>query len=155
MTTLEAKDPDRDTEYAIDARRLAYAEMRRDWPYAQGAITKAPRHTGLYYEATTAGETKAHWPDLPRAAGQTVTDGSVVWTARAPSSATLPTISSVTWTVDPTGALSVASERIDSGIVYPTLSGGTDGAEYELTAHITWSNGQVEDLTVTIPVAHR
>ena len=155
MTTLEAKDPGTDTEYAIDARRLAYQEMRRDWPYDAGVFVKAPRHTGFYYESTTAGETKHNWPDLPRAAAETVTDGSVVWTARRPEDATLPTISGVTWSVDPAGALAVDSERIEGGIVYPTLTGGTDGVDYELTAHITWSTGQAEDLTVTIPVAPR
>jgi hypothetical protein len=155
VTTLDTKDPDRDAEYAIDARRLAYAEMRRDWPYEAGAFVKSPRHTGFYYECTTAGETKHNWPDLPRAANQTVADGSVVWTARLPSAATLPTISTVTWDVDPAGELAVDSERIEGGIVYPTLTGGVDGESYELTAHVTWSNGQVDDVTVTIPVAHR
>lgn len=152
MSDLGAKDPNTDTEYAIDARRLAYSEMRRGWPYAAGVIVRAPRHTGFYYEATTAGETKHNWPDLPRAAAQTVADGSVVWTARHPDDAELPTISSVTWAVDPTGDLAVDSERIEGGIVYPTLTGGTAGVEYELTATITWSTGQVEDLTVTVPV---
>jgi len=151
-TTLDAKDPDVDTEYAIDARRLAYQEMRRDWPYDAGKFVKAPRHTGFYYECTTAGETKHNWPDLPRAAAQTVQDGSAVWTARHPDDAELPTISGVTWDVDPVGELAVDSERIEGGIVYPTLTGGADGEDYELTAHITWSIGQVDDITVTIPV---
>ncbi len=155
MTTLDAKDPNVDTRYSIDARRLAYQEMRRSWPYATGQFVRAPRHTGLYYEATTAGETKHNWPELPRAAAETVTDGSVVWTARHPSSATLPTISSVTWTVSPSGELSVDSSSIEGGIVYPTLADGEDGTDYELTAHITWSTGQIDDVTVTIPVAEQ
>lgn len=148
---VNPKDPDVDTEYAIDARRLAYQEMRRSWPYAITQIVKAPRHTGFYYEATTAGETKQNWPDFPRAEAETVTDGSVVWTARHPSSSDLPTISSVTWTVSPSG-LTVDSERIDGGIVYPTVADGTDGVDYEITAHITWSTAQVDEVTVTVPV---
>jgi hypothetical protein len=150
MTTLAPKDPDTDIEYAIDARRLVYAEMRRDWPYEAGAITKAPRHTGYYYEATTAGETKHNWPTLPRAALETVSDGSVVWTARHPDDSALASVASVAWSVD--DGISVVAERFESGIIYPTLSGGTDGVDYDLTARITWSTGQVEDVTVTIPV---
>lgn len=154
-TTLDSKDPNTDTEYAIDARRLAYSDMRRDWPYASGAITKALQHTGFYYEATIGGETAHRSPPLPRTEDGTVRDGTVEWTARHPDSVSLPTISSVTWEVDPPGALDVDSERIEGGIVYPTLTGGTDGVEYELTAHLEWSTGQVDDVTVTIPVEQR
>lgn len=151
MTTLDAKDPDRDRAYAIDARWLAYGELRRDWPYSAGTFLKAPRHTGFYYEVTTPGETKHNWPDLPRAAGQTVQDGSCVLTARHPNDATLPSISSVSWAVTPSG-LSVLSEVISGGIVEPTVSGGVDGVDYEVTAHIQWSTGQEDDITLTIPV---
>jgi hypothetical protein len=145
------KDPNVDTEYEIDYRKLVAQEMRRDRPYSVGAIVKAPRHTGFYYECTTAGETKFNWPDLPRAAGVTVADGSVVWTARLPSSSALPTISSVTWDVEPAG-LEVDSERIEGGIVFPTFTGGVAETLYEFTAHLVWSTGQREDVTGTVLV---
>jgi hypothetical protein len=151
VTTLGPKDPDVDTEYGIDARYLAYQEIRRSWPYGLGTVGRAPRHTGFYYEATTAGETKQHWPDFPREAGGTVEDGSVVWTAKHPNDVSLPSIASVSWAVSPSG-LTVGSERLDGGIVYPTLEDGVDGVDYEVTAHLTWSNGQQDDITVTIPV---
>lgn len=151
MTSTLTKDPDRDTRYEIDARRLVYGEMRRDRPYTAGSIVKAPRHTGYYYECTEAGETKHHWPDLPRADEETVQDGSVEWTARHPSSASLPAVSSVSWAVDPTG-LTVPSHDIEGGLIFPTFSGGTAGESYEVTATITWSTGQVDDLTLTLEV---
>lgn len=153
MTTLRAKDPNTDTEYAIDARQAVIGTARREWPYALGSIVKAQRHTGFYYEATTAGETKAHWPTFPVESDETLQDGSVIWTCKHPDDASLPTLSSVTWTISPTGELAVASQRLEGGIVYPTFEDGIVDVEYEVTAHITWSTGQEDDVTVTIPVA--
>lgn len=147
-----SKDPDQDVTLEIDVRSLAYGEMRRSRPYTTNTFVRAPRHTGFYYECTTAGDTKAHWPDLPRAAGETVTDGSVVWTARHPSSATLPSISSVTWAVDD-AALSVDSESVVGGLVFPTLSGGSAGVTYIVTATVTWSTGQIDDVSFYVEVA--
>lgn len=160
MNVLAAKDPNADTEYAIDARAAIITAVRRDWPYSEGAVVKHPRHKGYYYEATMAGETSYAWPETlgsswPVEEGLTVVDGSVEWTARHPSSTDLPTISSVSWDVDPSGDLSVDSDRIDGGIVYPKLTGGADGMTYEVTAHITWSTGQRDDITVVIPVAQQ
>ena len=145
------KDPDQDVTLEIDVRNLAYGEMRRGRPYTTGTFVRAPRHTGFYYECTTAGDTKAHWPELPRAAAETVTDGSVVWTARHPNDATLPTISSVTWAVDD-AALSVDSESVVGGLVFPVLSGGLAGVTYTVTATVTWSTGQVDDVSFYVEV---
>lgn len=152
MNTLDPKAPNTPTEYAIDVRRTAYTPMRRDWPYQLGAVVRAPLHTGFYYQCTSPGETGAYAPRLPRAEGETVQDGSVEWTARHPSGASLPAVSSVDWIIDPAGELTVPNTRIDGGILYPTFSGGVAGQSYEVTARVTWSNGQVEDVTVIIPV---
>lgn len=153
MTTLSPKDPNTPTEYAIDPRRLAYPMMMRDWPYEEGAVVRAPQHTGWYYECTTPGETGHHYPRLPRADGETVQDGSVTWTAKHPQNALVPIVISVEWIITPAGELTVQSHRIENGILYPTLVGGVDGREYEVTARVTWSTPQQEDITVTIPVA--
>lgn len=155
MNVLDPKDPNVPTRYAIDVRRIAISTMRRDWPYSQGEVARAPVHTGFYYECTKAGETRGHHTALPRADGETVLDGSVEWTARDPSSVSLPNVSGVEWFVDPAGELAVASEDITNGILYPLLTGGVAGSQYALTARVTWSTGQAEDVTVVIPVEHR
>lgn len=146
-----SKDPDQDITLELDVRSLAYGEMRRGRPYSTGTFVRAPRHTGFYYECTTAGETKAHWPDLPRAATETVTDGSVVWTARHPSDATLPSISDVAWEVS-AAALAVDSETISGGLIFPVLSGGVAGVTYTVTATVTWSTGQIDDVSFYVEV---
>src|SRR5687767_4775396 len=112
---LDAKDPDHDTEYAIDARSEVIVELRRDWPYDLGAIAKSKPFNGFYLECTQAGETEFRSPTLPSTDGATVRDGSVMWTVRHPSSSSLPSISSVSWAVSPAG-LTVASERTELGI---------------------------------------
>jgi hypothetical protein len=58
---------------------------------------------GFYAECTTAGMAAASEPRWPTTAGATVTDGSVVWTMRAPSSVTLPTITAHTYVITPAG----------------------------------------------------
>lgn len=154
MNTLDPKDPNTPTEYAIDVRRTVYAPMLRDWPYPQGAVVRAKIHTGFYYECTQAGETSAYEPRLPRADGEKVRDGSLEWTARHPANAALPSIQLVDWIVEPAGELTVTNTRVEGGIVYPTFSGGEAGSSYQVTARVTWSTGQVEDVTVVIPVAN-
>jgi len=156
MNVLDPKDPNTPTRYAIDVRRTAIATMRRDWPYEPGEVARAPLHTGWYYECVEAGETASSWPVFPRAAGETLRDGSVLWQTRHPSEVSLPSIASVEWFIDPPGELAVQAEEISNGILYPLLTGGRDGQRYELTARVEWSpTGQVEDVTVIIPVAHR
>lgn len=149
---LEAKDPNHDTEYALDARSLVTGPVLLEWPYGTGAIFKAQRHTGFYYEVTVAGETPANYPQQwPRADGEVFTFGSTEITTRHPGSSSLPSVSSIEWAVDDSD-LSVSDTRIENAIVYPMLAGGVGGVDYELTATITWSNGAVDDVTVVIPV---
>ncbi len=152
--TSYSKDPDRDVVCELDARSVVSGVMRRDRPYVGGSIVKAPRHEGYYYECTTAGETSFYWPALPRTANATCVDGSVVWTARSPSSANLPTVSSVAWAVSPSG-LTVPTHYVEGGLIFPTFSGGAAGVSYEVTATITWSTGQVDDVTLTVDVAQQ
>lgn len=151
--TLAPKDPDSAQEYAIDARVHVVPPARRKWPYDSLDVVRGSQmHTGFYYVCTQAGETGHKHPVWPRADGETVADGSVIWTCRAPASAGLPAISTVVWDG---GGLTVDSQRIDDGVAYVTLSGGVAGTSYEVTARITWNNGHADDYTITIPVSEQ
>lgn len=58
--------------------------------YAAGACVKpttSPAGSPLYYECTTAGTSAAVQPAWPSTPGSTITDGTVVWTARDEGSA--------------------------------------------------------------------
>lgn len=148
--TLEAKDPDVNAEYGIDFHDQIVTEALRRTFFSAGAILFFPRDTGWYYEVTTAGKTGQNYPDsLPRAAGQTIVDGSCVLTCRHPTGI-LPTISSAAWTL-PSG-ITLASQRQDGLVAYATLAGGTDGVDYDITCRLTPSSGNPIDKTITVPV---
>lgn len=151
MSTVDEKDPDVSAEYWVDFHDAIVQEANRRTEFAAAVILYFPRDTGFYYEVTTAGRTGDHYPyNLPRAAAETVSDGSAVLTCRHPSSVTIPEVSSVVWTV-PTGLTNV-SQRIDGTRAYITLSGGTDGADYDVLCRMTPTAGNIVEQTITIPV---
>jgi hypothetical protein len=148
--SLAAKDPNVPATYSIDFHDAIVREPKRDYDFTTAQFVRAQRPTGFYYECTTAGRTSAHYPTWPRAAAETVTDGSVVWTARHPTGSTIPTMSSVTWTV-PSGI--VKDSQSEVGLVaFITLSGGTDGVDYDILCRMTPSSGNVVEQTITVPV---
>lgn len=148
--TLAAKDPNVPATYSIDFHAELVRESIRDYAFTAAQFVRPQRATGFYYECTTAGRTSAYYPEWPREAGETVADGSVVWTARHPTGSSVPTISSVTWTV-PSG-LTLDSQSETGLVAYITLSGGTDGVDYEVLCRMTPSSGNVIEQTITIPV---
>lgn len=149
--TLAEKDPNVPAEYFVDFHDALVQVAARRTDFAAGVVLFFPQDTGFYYAVTTAGRTGTHYPvALPRAAGQTVSDGSSVLTCRHPSAVTIATIASAAWTV-PSG-LSMDSNRIDGTRAYVTLSGGTDGEDYEVLCRMTPTAGSVIEKTITVPV---
>lgn len=148
--TLDPKDPDVPATYSIDWRRELIGEALRQTEFVSGAVVRPQRGTGFYYECTTAGLTGRQYPTWPRAGGEVVRDGSVEWTARHPDDASVPTVSSAVWTV-PDGITKDSQSETDTH-THITLSGGTDGEDYELTCRMTPSSGNAVDQSVTIEV---
>lgn len=96
--------------------------------------------TGFEYEATTGGQTGRKEPIWPLVIGQTVTDGSVVWTCRAVSTASLSaTVSNVAWSAD--AGLTISSESLQGQSARALVSGGAEGQTYRVTAEATCSDG--------------
>jgi hypothetical protein len=148
---LDAKDPDVAATYTIDWHDELVIEAFREYSFAAGVFVQAQRDTGWYYECTTAGRTARNYPQQwPRAAGETVNDGSVVWTARHPSSSTVPLVSSATWTV-PAG-LTLDSQSESGALTSIVVSGGTDGVDYDVLCRMTPTSGSIAEKTITIPV---
>jgi hypothetical protein len=150
MASLAPKDPNAPATYSIDFHDDVVQEASRDSDFIAAQFVRPQRGTGFYYECTTAGRTSAYYPTWPREAGETVNDGSAVWTARHPTGSSIPTISSVTWTV-PSGI--TKDSQTEVGLVaFITVSGGTDGVDYEVLCRMTPSTGDVVEQTITIPV---
>jgi hypothetical protein len=147
---LDTKDPDVPATYSIDWHDQLIIEAFREYAFAQGAFVQAQRDTGFYYECTTAGRTSRNYPQWPRESGETVTDGSLVWTCRHPSSSTVPSVSSVDWTV-PAG-LTKDSQSESGTLANVVLSGGTDGVDYEVLCRMTPSSGSVIEQTIVVKV---
>ena len=88
--------------------------------YTLGKFTEPQSVLAFMYEATTAGTSGSVEPTWPQTANATVTDGTVVWTAR--------TATTITWTASPLYTAGATEP------VWPTLAGltVTDGT-------ITWT----------------
>ena len=149
--SVAAKDPDVAAQYWIDFHDELVQEASRRTDFASGLILYYPMDTGFYYEVTTAGRTSGHYPSaLPREAGQTVADGSAILTCRHPSTVTIAEVSSVVWTV-PSG-LTKDSQSESGTVAYITVSGGTDGVDYDVLCRMTPTAGSIIEQTITIPV---
>lgn len=136
--------------FYLDWRTRIVNTWRADTQYAIGAIVRPPetKGNGFYYEATTAGLSAYLTPAFPAAADETVRDGSVVWTARHPSTPSLESIQSSQWTLDE-GATEEDSD-IDGFITWIKVIGATAGEQYRLTNRITRSTGEEEEDSIVL-----
>lgn len=148
--SLSPKDPNVPAQYTIDWHDELIGQPLREMAFTAGEFVQAQRDTGWYYECTTAGRTGRNYPTWSRAEGETVNDGSLVWTARHPSSSSVPAVSSATWTL-PSGI--TKDSQSEAGVLtHIVLSGGTDGVDYDITCRMTPTSGNVAEKTITIEV---
>lgn len=150
-TTVAEKDPDVAATYELDWEDAIVEELARDRAYALNAVVRPHRANGLYFVCTLAGRTSQNYPiAYPKASGGTFTDGSATFQAVHPSVATLPAISSATWTV-PAGL--TKDTQAESGFVTSvTLSAGSDGTDYEVSCRMVPTVGNPIERTIVVPV---
>lgn len=139
---------------SADFRAFATRRVREpDTAYATDARVVPMVRTGLQYRATTAGVTGYREPRWPTIAGQTVRDGSVVWTAEAVSAGSLErSLSSADW-VGP--GLSLANFDVLDQEAVALVSGGTVGQSYRIRCDGTLSDGIVKAVTFDVSVVER
>jgi hypothetical protein len=148
--TVKQKDPDHPATYSLDVRRRLVNRAVRESAVVVGAFVRAEPDLGWYYECTTAGITSRYFPEWPRAASETVNDGSVIWTSRHPDDAVVPKVSTVLWTVE--DGLTLDSQSEDDHEIHATFSGGVHGQDYDAVASVTPSDGNPFDVTIIVPV---
>jgi hypothetical protein len=146
LSPLRRSDPDVFVFRWLD---VLAAEWQGGAAYEAADIVRPSIPMGFYAECTTAGQTAAREPRWRAEASATVLDGSVVWTMRAPSSVTLPTITAATYTITPAGITqsgaaisgSVTTVKLDASAAslgtYKVVAEITAGGEdYSLEADI-------------------
>lgn len=116
-------------------------------------IRPAAKPSGFEYQAT-AGQSGSREPKWPTVAEATITDGSITWTAKAISNASLSrTIVTAVWSA-PTGitlSSEVTTNTDGAQRVLAYIQGDTAGT-YEVTATVTFSDGSVESYVLTVTV---
>lgn len=138
-----------------------FCERRWDRKRAAGiyAITERVRptpakRTGYEYEATTPGQVGVEEPAWPVVVGETVLDGSVVWTCRAIGNGSLfKTIVSADWDGD---GFTVEDEELTNTagrqLVAAFISGELANGKYLPLTEVTFSDGHVESFGVEVKV---
>lgn len=116
---LRRTDPD---FFEFEWRELIVAQRRGGRAYSIADVVRPLRATGFYAVCSTAGQSAAKEPVWAATEGITVQDGSVTWTMQA--APTLPTISAVTYTLDPA--------TVTSGS--PTTSGTRTRVKFDASA---------------------
>lgn len=149
---LGTKDPDTPLEVGFDfEEELVQPALRQMW-VAQDAVLRYPHlGTGFYYVVTIAGRLKQHIPTaLPRADGQTFTDGSATLVCRHPSNVTVPLIQSATWAL-PSGLTLSSQSQLITG-ARAVVAGGVADEDYEVNCRVTPTVGNPIERTGIVQV---
>lgn len=134
LSPLRRSDPD---YFQFDWLPVVAAARRGAWSYAVNDIVRPLRSNGFYAVCTRAGLTAQREPVWGASDGVEVADGSAIWTMRAPSGVTLPTISAVTYTLTPTG-ITQNSASISGNTSTVKFDGSSAGlGVYEILAEAT------------------
>ena len=147
------QDPADVADYSVDFTAECVRYRAPDSTYAQNVCVRPARGTGLQYRATTAGRSGSDEPRWPLTAGQTVQDGSVVWTAEAAGAASLfRQLQGVVWTAD--AGITVGSPTMDADACVATanVSGGVHGQSYLVRAAATFTDNRVKNRCFTVVV---
>lgn len=154
-STWPEKHPSETLDYAVDFESVCARHWDRWTDFSAGQRIRVflpGAASGYEFEATTAGRTGGRSPIWPSSASAIVRDGSVVWTARALSSASLLRSFSGTpiWTAS-TG-ITVSSVSAVGLKATANLAGGLHGSDYSVTIAATGSDGLVMIVVGILPV---
>lgn len=150
------KHPDATYDYALDFEEECARLWSRLTDFQAGErirIFTGGKAVGFEFEPTTPGRSGLRAPVFPSVIGETVPDGSIIWTCRALSSASLlRTISGTpTWAVDD-DEVTISGETVSGLKAIAYLAGGEDDEDYVVTVSVTTSDGLVIPKTVILPV---
>lgn len=150
------KHPDATYDYAVDFEE----ECARLWSALTDfdaaeriRVFTGGKAVGFEFEPTTPGRSGLRPPVFPSVIGSTIADGSIVWTCRAITNASLVrTISGTpTWEVDD-DAVTISGETVSGFKGIAKMTGGEDDTDYVITVTAETSDGLIIPKTVILPV---
>lgn len=150
-TVWPAKDPDDTLDYAVDFEPFLVNYWERGMQYTVASRVRPNRANGFEYECTVAGQSAHKEPIWPTTIGQTRIDGSITWTCRAVSSASLRTtiVGVPVWESDD---LTISGESASDQLALANISGGEDGESYSVLITATFADGTVKANVCILPV---
>lgn len=144
-------------DYAFDLTERFSIPRQPNFPYANGAhVRPVENGTGWQYQSS-GGVTNGDdfEPDWPTESGETIEDGSLVWTAEAITFDSLRyRIDSVTWTA-PDGITLSNELVIDQPAmqeVRVTVAGGAAGEKYRIIGVVTTTTGLEHEVRIELKV---
>lgn len=149
-----AKRPGETIDRIIDFRGEILASWRAGVEYAQNAYARPTRANGFDYQVTSSGtgRTSASEPRWPTTVGGTVTDGSVTWTCRAPSTSSCDPLTGNATVTPPSGITATHVSTDTLGDVKIRLAGGTAGQDYGVLVSAATSGGQTIQCEAVVQV---
>jgi hypothetical protein len=149
-SVIKSQDPQDELDYTADFRAHCVRYREPGVDYNLGTAVEPVSATGFQYRATVAGRTAAKEPRWPTTAGQTVRDGSVVWTCEAPTGDSIErTIANAQWTGS---GLTISTPTNSPTASRAFISGGILGQSYTVTIAGTFSDATVKALTFTLKI---
>lgn len=117
-------------------------------------VRRPSEPNGHEYKCTLAGYTGAEEPDEFKdqkpSVGQIFVDGGVRWVTQRASTEGQDAIASISISTD--AGLTVGSSSYSGNLVLATVSGGTEGNQYEVSFEITTAAGWVYEKKETINI---
>lgn len=161
MTAIVLKEtvqqlPGESLVWPLNLRPQLEVTWKPDKDYANGATVRPPQGhgTGWDYQVTGgAGRTSMNEPRWPVGAGGTQADGSVTWTAVAPSAASIDQLTATTSVTVPANiSASVGTVDVNGELPLTIDTTNTPIADYSLYVFVTTASGQKMGCEVTVQV---
>jgi hypothetical protein len=153
---IACRRPNEKTPFSISLEGSAFVNIWQGGKvYALGDRVRPNRANGFEYECTTAGQTKAlggvREPRWPTVVGQEIPDGSVVWTCREMTQASLRrVIVDVSYTAP--GGVTVSGIAFDVANGKSVITGMVEGVTFDMNDSmvlaVTFNDSSREDIVV-------
>jgi hypothetical protein len=130
VTRTAIKDPDEAMPVKLNWFKFCFNSWEPNELYMQGEIVRPEMGTGFAYQAAGDGTTGSRRPRWPLTIGQTVTDGSIVWTCLTGDTNGINPIESPSAFSEPAG-LTIGSLAVEESYkLLATYSGGVIDTDY-------------------------